>query len=263
MTKDTRSFTNPRASVTYLTTPSPAFEESYLAVRQLEGRVYTPSQIRSLPDLTEPLLESHGWELRSQTAKRFRHYLLQRRQGLRILDVGCGNGWFTHLMSDFPKVQQVVGLDVNETELRQAAEVWGASHKLQWVYADIFTAALPLAGFELITFNASVQYFPDFAALIQRATELLAPEGEIHILDSPFYDSEEAQKAAQKRTLDYYTGLGHPELAAFYTPHRWSDVTPFRHEVLYRPAKMNRLMSRLGLAEKQNPFAWICIKKSE
>ncbi|MEI9943399.1 MAG: hypothetical protein WDN26_04195 [Chitinophagaceae bacterium] len=46
--------------------------------------------------------------------------------------------------------------------------------------------------FDIIIFAAAIQYFPSLAGIINTALDLLKEDGEIHIIDSHFYHSDES-----------------------------------------------------------------------
>ncbi|WP_238982408.1 class I SAM-dependent methyltransferase, partial [Acinetobacter baumannii] len=73
--------------------------------------------------------------------------------------------------------REVCGIDVNRTELVQAARVFGHELRLSFVAADIQTLALPRDVFDVILLPACVQYFADPAALIVRLLAQLREDG--------------------------------------------------------------------------------------
>ena len=83
----------------------------------------------------------------------------------------------------------------------------------------------------------------------------LKPNGEIHIIDSPFYKND-AITEAQKRTLNYYTSIGFPEMASNYFHHSVDDILEFK--TLY--ANKNKFLNKI-LLKKDSPFPWLCYKK--
>jgi hypothetical protein len=85
------------------------------------------------------------------------------------------------------------------------------------------------------------------------AFALLATDGRIHILDSPFYHTDELKIAAE-RSLNYFTSLGFPQMAQYYFHHPLKQVMGLKHKVMFDPATfLNKLF-------KKNIFYWIKIK---
>ena len=185
------------------------FESLYLKVREKEKRIYSDSEVDNLPFIPDSNPHKNEWRLREKSFLRFKDYLKSKNEILNILDLGCGNGWFSgNLTKDFN--HKFFCVDINLTELKQAKRVY-ESEKIKFIYADIFNMDFPSDFFNLVILNASVQYFPDLKILFERLFELLTANGEIHIIDSPFYPVEEIQYA-KKRTKDYYSSI------SFFSP---------------------------------------------
>ena len=108
------------------------FEEEYLAVRKAEGRVLTDVQVLELPQSPHPKFEEE-WAVRRKTCKRWEPH--SKPGWGPVLEVGCGNGWFAHFLAQHDGI--TVGLDVNRTELEQAARVF-KSPFLDFLQADFF-----------------------------------------------------------------------------------------------------------------------------
>jgi SAM-dependent methyltransferase len=69
------------------------FEQNYLQVRSAEGRLYSDAELAALPCVCEghPLYDE--WKIRKKSCQRLIVYLQQKASGLKILEIGCGNGW--------------------------------------------------------------------------------------------------------------------------------------------------------------------------
>ena len=230
------------------------FEENYIQVREKEGRIYSELEIKSLPFLKDHPLAKE-WKLRHKSTNRVCKYF-EDRKGKVLIDIGCGNGWFSHLLSNNTELE-VIGLDINTSELEQAAKVFPGD-KLKFLYGDIFSLNIPKESVDYFTMNASIQYFPNPDKLLERLVFLLKPRGEIHIIDSPFYSASELVGAKQ-RTLNYFTNLGFPAMAKFYHHHTWGQLADWDYDVLYQPSGMNRLKKALNRPD--SPFPWIRICK--
>ena len=228
-----------------------AFEQRYLAVRQAEGRVLTDEQVRLLPTSPHPKF-SNEWRVREQAMNRVGQLKLN---GKKVLDVGCGNGWFSHFL--LGNAMKVIGLDVNRVELEQAARVFDAPG-VSFLQANLFDPQWKKGRFDQVFFNSSIQYFPNLTQTINRAMELLVERGSIHILDSPFYAQSKVKEAIQ-RSRDYYRQLGFPEMSDHYGHHTLEEIASFKPHFRYRPVKgfFNRFKSA------DSPFPWIEIRNAE
>lgn len=247
--------------LTYISHPADYAEKErlYLEVRRREGRLLTDEQLRELPEVKHPPALAQEWLWRKRSFQRLDAYLnrLPRQTLTRILDVGCGNGWMSNLLST-NLLRSVTAVDLNESELEQGSRLF-RRHNLQFVYANPLEGGLPERSFEIIVLAASVQYFPNLPELFAALKKLLAVNGEIHILDSNFYADKEAVAAAKKRTEAYYEQVGVPEMAGFYHHHLWKDVVELGAVDLNAgwKAGLLRRMKHLG------PFPWlrICLNR--
>ena len=240
--------------VRFLTKEQDSFSEAYTKVREIEGRILTNEAVKRLP---YPLIKNKNyqeWQLRQKSTERFISYLKNLNTSVSILDIGCGNGWFTNLMATVSLNNKVIGLDVSIIELEQAARVFNAEN-MKFVYGDLFKIKEEFENkFDIIIMNACVQYFPDFEALLLQLKAFLKPNGEVHIIDSPFYNPSEIE-AAKKRTTAYYKSVDVSDMSANYFHHSKEKIKEF--EVLYSPSKS---FFRKIVDKKDSPFMWLRLR---
>jgi ubiquinone/menaquinone biosynthesis C-methylase UbiE len=233
------------------------FELVYLRVREKENRIYSDEEVGKLPFASNSNPHKGEWNLRTKSFLRFQEHLKTKTDKGNILDLGCGNGWFSGILSKNFN-HNFFCVDVNLTELKQGVKVF-ESGKIKFIYADIFSATLPSNYFNLIILNASVQYFPDIQKLFNLLFRVLTINGEVHIIDSPFYSEDEVQDATQ-RTLDYYSSINFQEMVQNYHHHTFRELSEFKSKIFYDPSSFkNRLKKLLSL--KDSPFPWIVVKK--
>lgn len=224
-----------------LLAPTSPFEAMYAHVRRSEGRSLNDRQVLRLPH-GDGLWNASEWRIRAHSAARLARDLARRNRPLTILDAGCGNGWLSALLH--AQGHSVVGMDVFTEELEQAARVFKGP---SFARADLFHSPWRAGAFDAIIFAASFHYFPDVRATIERCFELLAPHGEVHVLDSILYTSGSAGRAARERSRTYYATVGVPEMAAFYHTHERSSLQAMgRTRVLSAPGIMAPLLRRCG-----------------
>lgn len=234
------------------------FEKSYLSARLKEGRVFEDSQVSQLPWLPKSHRLHAEWLLRADTLKRFQKYIQKKTGVTSLLDLGCGNGWFINRLSEVRPQTNFYGLEVNTRELEQAARLF-VSGNICFAYGDLFQDILEPCFFDIIVLNSTAQYFPDLHRLLARLFELLKPGGEIHILDSPFYNNEAERSAARERSKDYFTKLGIAGMASQYHHHNLGWLNNQNYKVFYDPGSLKIKMLRIAGA-KRSPFRWICIE---
>lgn len=229
-----------------------ALEEMYIAIREREGRTYNDKQVAQLPDINTPHLYYREWKMRKRSSQRLITYLTAKQKPLHILEIGCGNGWLSAKLADIPHAN-VIGLDTNRMEIEQAQRVFKKSN-LQFIHKgfnqDSFNANTK---FDVIIFAASLSYFQSVRTAIGDAFSLLKEGGKIHVLDTPFYDSDKVEASAS-RCKKYYTDMGFAEMADHYFHHTLNKLYVFKHKILFNPDGFwNRLI-------KKDVFYWIMLK---
>ena len=230
------------------------FEKKYITTRSLENRLYSDEEVMRLPDIYPGHTHYREWQLRKRSCKRLVRYLASKGRPGAILEVGCGNGWLSHHLATIPG-SRVTGLDINFTELQQAARVFSDDPNLYFVHGDLRSGILGEQSFRYIVFAASIQYFPSFKKIVHLALSHLDEGGELHITDTHFYKAADIEPA-KRRTLAYYTSLGYPEMADFYFHHDMADLQSFDHSWRFDPLSIgNRIWGR------RQGFPWIRIKK--
>jgi len=238
---------------------SPSFEQAYLSVRQAEGRLYPDELVRQLPNVPPSHKHYREWKMRGYIDAMLCTDPKVSRAA-HILDLGCGNGWFSHQLASHTK-GEVLGLDVNYTELLQAARLF-SSYKCHFAYGDIFEDKWPGASFDLIVLLSAIQYFPSLTNLVKRLQSLLAPDGEIHIADSPIYATLKEAEKASKRSAVYFDNLGFSSATSYYHHHSFEYLAPYQFQILYDPARFFPGIKRKVLGQG-SLFPWIKIGKQD
>ncbi len=102
------------------------------------------------------------------------------REGMRVLDVGCGFGEVTMLIADIVGSEgEVAGFDINETSIKTAQET--ARKKLkanaQFLLADINNLPQDLEPFDAMVGRRVLMYLPDVIASLKSLLPLLKAGG--------------------------------------------------------------------------------------
>lgn len=227
-------------------TPNSDFSDRYLKIRSREKRVYPDDIVKQLPHVPKENPHFDAWKKREKTAKRFTNYLTKHRFS-SLLEIGCGNGWFTRTCAQHTEF--ALGTDINLPELQQAAKLF-SNEKIQFICADILKTNPFARSFDIIVLNASIRYFEAIKLLFQKLSQMLNPEGELHIPDSSFYNTNEI-KAAKQRTESYYTQAGTPEMSRYYHHPSTKVVEGFDTLFKAKTGRLHRLMNR-----NESPFSW-------
>ena len=103
--------------------------------------------------------------------------LLPDPRGLRVLDLGCGYGWFCRWASA-AGAARVIGIDVSERMLQRARHDWPADG-IEYRRADLEEVALPAASFDLVYSPLAFHYLTRLADLVARIHAALVSGGRL------------------------------------------------------------------------------------
>jgi len=176
------------------------FVREYEQVRTREGRgSSSPDYYLSLPyaDLTGR--NAWQWSIRAIS---FRYLLRKILPGIEsrfarpldILDIGAGNGWLSYRLAQRGHLPVAVDLQDNDADGLGAARHYYSS--LGWLFPRFQAEMdrLPFADtqFDVAIFNAALHYSEDYCATLRETLRCLRPGGNVLVVDSPFYRSEES-----------------------------------------------------------------------
>lgn len=232
-----------------------SFEQIYTTLRKKEGRLYKDEVITYLPQIPKDHPHEYEWQARKLSARRLLNWILKNNSKY-ILDVGCGNGWLLNYLSLNADIE-CCGVDVNETELKQGARVFGRNPKLTFVYCDIFSNGLNRNFADTIILASAIQYFSDIHGLLNTLFGILKPGGVVHIVDSPFY-SASAMGKAKKRSEKHFRDFDSPGMVDHYYHHTASALSGFDYWFNYNPSSIRNRICRQII--KDSPFPWIIVR---
>ena len=235
------------------TKPNSEFADSYLVVRKKEGFLISDELLKELPTIGKSHPMSHIWAVRKINSDKFCNYIKRNDSFGCILELGCGNGWFANKIAESSNAV-VLAMDINMPELEQANRVF-RKENIEFAYGDIFETKFPNK-FDLIVMNAAVQYFPNFERLMERLKDCLSSKGEIHIIDSFFYNNIEEIEQAKKSTEDYYSNMDEIGMKNYYFHHCTEDLKEFE----LMPEKLKWLRF---LRKNKSPFGWYRFRLGE
>jgi 2-polyprenyl-6-hydroxyphenyl methylase / 3-demethylubiquinone-9 3-methyltransferase len=102
-------------------------------------------------------------------------------RGKRVLDYGCGGGFFT-VQAALAGASQVVAVDAEESVLgtaRYFARIQGVEHLCRFVCRDSFPEWPEKKRFDLILLKDVIEHVPDDQGLLTAAAGALAPGGKL------------------------------------------------------------------------------------
>jgi 2-polyprenyl-3-methyl-5-hydroxy-6-metoxy-1,4-benzoquinol methylase len=133
----------------------------------------------SVPTLEEQLHYWKYWQRsrsESQWAQERANAVLELMRGLpvdqpRILDLGCGTGWFSEKLSH---LGQVTALDLNEEAMKQARQRWP---QIDFVGGNLFEYPFEPYSFDVVVSMQVIAHVGDQPGFVNRAAGLLRAGG--------------------------------------------------------------------------------------
>ena len=112
--------------------------------------------------------------------------MLPEVRGLRVLDLGCGFGWFCRWAHEHG-ARHVLGLDLSEKMLARARAA-GPDAGIIYERADLDQLSLPRASFDLAYSSLALHYVEDVARLFRTVHQALSPGGHfVFSTEHPIY----------------------------------------------------------------------------
>ncbi len=238
---------------------STLFEKDYLEIREKENRIYNDAVVQTLPTISPAHPLANEWKARKASLKKLIE-IIRVKNHRTILELGCGNGWLSHNLATLLKAE-ICGIDINETELLQAAKLFSQFKNLSFLYADVFSMNLQEEMFDAIILGSSIQYFDSIEILLTRLSELLSPRGSIYIIDSSFYNNAKEAELAKERSFTHFTNLGVPSLISRYHHHTFASLSGFKPSILFDPKTLLNRVKRKLLKVNLPLFPIITISK--
>jgi SAM-dependent methyltransferase len=194
------------------------FVTEYREVRHREGwGSRGPAYFRALPfvDLTGRFEEI--WRIRAASyatlvQRVLRPIELQTQTPLSVLDLGAGNSWLSHRLSE--RGHRLAAVDLCD----DARDGLGAHVHYPTVFTSVVADFdhLPFGGrqADIVVFNAALHYSPDLVVTLAEALRVLGDTGHLVIMDSPIYhDAVSGARMVREREHAFIRDHGFPSNA--------------------------------------------------
>ena len=104
------------------------------------------------------------------------------REGLRVVDLGCGTGELTARLAEMLPGSEVLGIDNSPQMLDKAASFERPGlHFEQWSIEDFAADATQRGAWDVVFSHAALQWVPNHEGLIPSLIALLRPGGQIAV----------------------------------------------------------------------------------
>lgn len=112
--------------------------------------------------------------------------MLPDLRGQRVLDLGCGYGWFCRFAGE-SGAAEVLGLDVSERMLAQA-DASTRDPAISYARADLETVELPAGKYDLVYSSLTLHYLTNLNRLFEQIQQALLPAGRfVFSVEHPIY----------------------------------------------------------------------------
>ena len=135
--------------------------------------------------------------------------MLPAMRGLRVVDLGCGFGWFCRFARE-AGAARVLGLDVSENMLARARAT-SPDTAVTYERADLDRLVLPPGSFDLVYSSLALHYLENLDALFAEAHRALVPGGHlVFSAEHPIYTAPSQPGWSRDKTwpLDRYLEEG-------------------------------------------------------
>ena len=104
--------------------------------------------------------------------------------GMRVLDLGCGDGYFTAAIARRVGAGRAIGLDLDPAMLAQAQAACADLANCDWLFGDAMALSRLLsAPVDFVLIANTFHGVPDQLALAREITAVLAPRGRFAIIN--------------------------------------------------------------------------------
>jgi SAM-dependent methyltransferase len=200
-----------------------------------------PSYATPYPNLDEAIRWAKICEFLSQIPKPERHGIGQR---LRILDVGCGNGWLTYLANIYGRCE---GVDPSAGSIEQAREYFP---ELSF-YVGTVTNVLQSPNFrpyDVVITSEVIEHVIDKESFVVELGKCLRSRGHVIITTPRGEEMKKYFRTYVQQPIEAW--ISEKELCRLFERHQFA---PIRHDHAYIPLPEMTLLHRLSAIAYENP----------
>jgi len=134
--------------------------------------------------------------------------MLPNLRGLRVLDLGCGFGWFCRWARE-NGAAEVVGMDLSQNMLARARADTN-DDRISYSRADLERVKLPRSSFDLVYSSLAFHYLKNLERLMSQIHQSLRPRGSlVFSVEHPIYTAPSKPKWTRKTwPVDGYLNEG-------------------------------------------------------
>lgn len=164
----------------------------------------------------------------------------------RMLDLGCGGGWFT---AQLAQLGEVTGLDLSEAAITMARSRFPT---VTFISGNLYESLLPTEHFDLVVSQEVIDHVPDQTEFVDRVASFLKPGGYLILscankfvmdrLEPGQFPTQPPEHIQQYLSIRGLRRLLRPHFRLI----RHTSIIPLGHRGILRPVNSPRLNSLLG-----------------
>jgi ubiquinone/menaquinone biosynthesis C-methylase UbiE len=132
------------------------------------------------------VLETRGAEAKQQELRRAFLSGIDFPADARVLEIGCGTGVLTRRLATWPRVSEVVGVDVAPSLLERARELSAPLATVTFQEADARDLPFADASFDVVVFDSTLTHVPGPEQALEQAARVLRPAGLLAAFDGDY-----------------------------------------------------------------------------
>jgi ubiquinone/menaquinone biosynthesis C-methylase UbiE len=110
-------------------------------------------------------------------------FLLDAKEPLKVLDVGCGGGQNSLFLKNRNPILQITALDLSADQIRRA-RARDPEGTVKFLVGDALQLPFPDKSFDAVFSLGAIKHWPDMKKGLRECLRVLRPEGRLLILDS-------------------------------------------------------------------------------
>jgi len=186
------------------------FLRQYKIIREAENRGSDKTQYY----LRLPNVNTREWHIRRVSSQKALltlrdHFNIISPDKIRIADIGAGNCWFTHILSERGYNAYAIDIFDDERDGLRAGKHYLNSSGSPFTRVAAHFDELPFAAgfFDAVIFNAALHYSKNQITTLQEAFRTLTHNGTVLVLDSPIYANRSSGEIMVKERIKYHERL--------------------------------------------------------
>lgn len=187
----------------------------YETVRRAEGWEHAdPAYYQALPFTYGRQRFQEVWRIRVGSYRKLMAAVvnpLAARLGrtLQVLDLGAGTGWLSYRLAQAGHESAAVDVVTNDWDGLGAWKKFAPHPLFVPVQAAFDHAPFPDGEADLVIYNGAIHYARDYSTTLREALRLLRPDGQVVIMDSPFYRSDRSgEQMVREKEVEFAQAYG-------------------------------------------------------